>query len=249
LSNPEISPGPEPNRWLAALRSTAKAVGALVLVAAISAGAAYGVFEWRIRQEQADTRAEVAAFRQDFRKQQDDLSARVDQVEKAATEARLLLNQDGNVTSLDAKLKEIDTLKLELQKAREETNAKFQSMEQSVAEQVAKQGKETAQALAVEMQWKNLIIKAQGEVLLAQVHWAEGNRGLAKDELTTAGKSLQQALEAAPERNKTPIRQAVDLAEQTKAALIMEQSSARDSLNLLWHRTNDLLAPTAQTQP
>lgn len=240
----EITPNPEPNRFARAVKSTLKAVFALVLIAAISAGSAYGVFQWQIRREQADTQAQVAALRQELRQQQDDLEAKVTRVEKAASEARLLLNQNGDVTSLDAKLKEIDTLKLDLKKTQDDINGRFQSVEKSVTEQVARQGKETAQALALEMQWKGLVIKAQGEVMLAQVHWAEGNRGLAKDELSVASRSLQQALDAAPEASKPPLKQVVDLAEQAKAALIMEQSSARDALNLLWHRTNDLLAPT-----
>lgn len=221
-----------------------KAILLLALVVAVSAASAYAVFDYRIRAEQQGTSAQVTALRDELRQQQANLVAKVDRVEKAAGDARLLMTQNGDLTSLDAKLKEIDTLKLELQKNRQDMDTKLQALEKSVVEQVAKQGKETAQALSLEMRWKSLLIKAQGEVLLAQIHWTEGNRGLAKDELGIAAASLQKALEAVPESGKPGLKQVVDLAEQARASLILEQSSARDSLNLLWHRVSELLDTT-----
>jgi hypothetical protein len=146
---------------------------------------------------------------------------------------------------LDARLKEIDTLKLEVKKTQDDMDAKMKAVEQSVVDQVAKQSKETAQALSTELRWKSLLIKAQGEILLAQVNWAEGNRGLAKDELSYATRTLQDASNAAVDSAKTQIKQVADQAEQTKSALILEQSSARDGLNLLWHKVSDLLGDQA----
>ncbi len=242
LSTPPVLPDESPARLRNVVYTTLRTVGLIALIAAISAASAYAVFEWRIKSEQQGTAEQVAALRGELRQQQSDLAAKVDRVEKAAESARILMNQNGEVTSLEARLKEIDTLKLEVQKAREDMETKLQTVEKSVVEQVAKQGKETAQALSQEMRWKSLLIKAQGEVLLAQIHWTEGNRGLAKDELSIAATSLLKALEAAPEANKAALKQVADLAEQAKASLILEQSSSRDSLNLLWHRVSELLA-------
>jgi len=89
---------------------------------------------------------------------------------------------------------------------------------------------------------KGLLVKAQGEVLLAQVYWAEGNRGLARDELAIAQQSLMDALEAAPAQAKADLQKVVDLAESTRAALILESNSARDQLNLLWHEVSARLS-------
>lgn len=228
-------------RWRGLL-TVVRGAAALVVVAAVSAGAAWGVFSYRMQSERTSTAAEVAALRQEVAAQQAELTGKVKQVEDAAREAKLLMDQSGQATTLDARLKEIDTLKLEIKKTQDDMATKLQSLEKSVVEQVAKQGKETAQALSVELRWKTLLVKAQGEVLLAQVHWAEGNRGLAKDELNIAATTLQQAYAEAPDAAKTQLKPVVDLAEQTKAALILEQSSSRDSLNLLWHRVSDLLA-------
>jgi hypothetical protein len=202
------------------------------------------VFEWRIRSEQQDTAAQVTALRQELRGRQDQLEAQMTRVETAATEAKLLLGQNGNTITLDARLKEIDTLKLDLKKTQDDLDTKLKDLQKSVTDEVARQGKETAQALSLELKWKTLVVKAQGEVLLAQVHWAEGNRGLAKDELGNAARTLQQAMDVAPDTVKRSVKEAVDLAEQAKGALILEQPSARDMLNLLWHKVSDLLSPT-----
>jgi|GEM_PF-1367767 len=245
---------PEPQRSGLAIGSLVKGVGALLIVAVVSAGSAWAVFEYRIQAEQAATAnqvsalrdealAEVEALKGELAQRQVDLEAQVSRVEQAATEAGLLLQKDGQVTTLDARLKELDTLKLELQKTQQDLDSKLKAMEQSVLDQISKQGQETAQALSVEMRYKSLLIKAQGEVLLAQFHWAEGNRGLARDELAVAARSLQDALAAAPEAAKPPIKAVVDSAEASRSALILEQSTARDSLNLLWHQVSELLAP------
>lgn len=246
MSTPDLGPEPRPSLWAQAFRATARTVGWLLAVAAVAAVSAYGVFDWRIRQEQSNTTAQVAALRDDLRQRQDQLEEKVQRVEKAAAEAKLLLNQDGATTTLDARLKEIDQLKLELKKTQDDTDAKLKNLEKSVTEQVAKQSKETAQALSVELRWKSLLVKAQGEVLLAQVHWAEGNRGLAKDELSVAARTLQQASDEAPDAAKAALKPALDLADQAKSALILEQSGARDALNLLWHKVSELLAPPAK---
>lgn len=247
MSAPQATPAtpetPEPRRftWLASL---VKALVGLVLVAAVSAGAAYGVFQWLIEGE----RAESAAFQQELQTEQERLVAQMEQVQQAAEEARLLMTQNGTTTTLDQRLQQMDHLATELQKTRTEFDQKLQAVQQQVVDQVAQQGKETAQALSLELQWKSLVTKAQGEVLLAQVHWAEGNRGLAKDELGIAIKSLQDAAAAAPDPSKAAINEVVTLAEEARGALILEQSSSRDSLNLLWHRVSDLLAPAPQAE-
>jgi hypothetical protein len=249
MSTPDLAPEPEPRKWTTALVAAVKWAAVILLVAAVSAGAAWEVFSYRIRQEQAGTAAQVTQLREEVRQRQDELkqqqdalTSQVQQVQKAAEDARLLVSQNGQTVTLDARLKEIDTLRVDLKKTQDELDAKLKAMEQSVVDQVAKQGKETAQALSVELRWKSLLIKAQGEVLLAQVHWAEGNRGLAKDELGIAVKTLQQAQAEAPETVQAQLRPVLDLAEQARSALIMEQSSARDSLNMLWHRVSDMLA-------
>lgn len=248
MTTPLLPPENEPNAggFATLMRGGLKAAGALLLVGAISAGAAWGVFEFRIQQEQQEQQrvaAEVSSLRDSLRQRQDQLESQIGRVEQAAVDAKLLLQQGGEVVSLESRLKEIDNLRLELQKAQQETDTKLKALEQSVIEQVAKQGKETALALSTELRWKSLLIKAQGEVLLAQVRWSEGNRGLAKDELALAVKSLQAAVEEAPEANKPAMKQVLDLAEQARSALILEQSSARDTLNLLWHRVSEQLAP------
>jgi hypothetical protein len=256
MDTPQLPAGQEPRPVMRVLGATGKALGALLFVAAVSAGAAWGVFSYRIAQEQQNNAAQVVELREELRlrqdemtvlrqelqQRQDELGAQMQQVQQAAQEAKLLLNQSGQTTTLDARLREIDTIKLDLKKTQDDLAAKLQSMEKSVAEQVAKQGQETAQALSLEMRWKSLVIKSQGEILLAQVHWTEGNRGLAKDELGLAVESLTQATEEAPDPVKAQLKPVLELAEQTRSALILEQSSARDSLNLLWHRVSDLLA-------
>lgn len=243
MNLPPIPPESEPSRTAAALRATLGALAKLLLVAAISGATALGVFEWRMRQEQQSATARLEAVRADVQRSQAQLDAKMATIEKAAEGARLLLAQNGATTTLDARLAELDALKLEFHKQRDDIDARFKNVEKSMVEQVAKQGKETAQALAQDLRVKSLLIKAQGEVLLAQVHWSEGNRGLAKDELATAATSLRLALESAADTGRDGIKQALDLADQARSALILEQSSARDSLNLLWHRVSDLLAP------
>ncbi|MFZ5823486.1 MAG: hypothetical protein ACOY94_03980 [Bacillota bacterium] len=255
MTTPMLQPEPEstPPSPPLALRLL-RGLLLLLLMAAISGATAYGVFEWRIQLEQAAATSELAALREqtlrevgDLReqltRQQAELQTQMKQVEEAAKATGLLLEQSGEVTGLQARLAELDTLKLDLRKTQQELDTKLAALEQSVLDKVAQSGKETAQALSLEMRYKNLVIKAQGEVLLAQVHWAEGNRGMARDELAIAARSLQQALDQAPESVKPTIKKVVDSAEQTKAALILEQSAARDSLNLLWHQVSDLLAP------
>lgn len=260
---PQPAATQESGRVRAALLGALRFAGLLLLIAAVSAAAAYGVFEWRIQQEQQGTAAQVQALRDDLqrrttdledrlRKQQAEIQAQLQaareqtaRVEKAAESARLLMTQNGDLTVLDAKLKEIDTLKLDLQKSREEFETKLQAVAKSIIEQASKQGRETAQALAVELAWKSLMIKAQGEVLLAQIHWADGNRGLSRDEIGIASATLRLALEQSPESVKPRIKQVFDLAEQAKSAMILEQSSARDTLNLLWHKVSELLVPPA----
>lgn len=246
MSSPSVTPEPQPDEPRRGTSPLARWIGALVLVAVISAGTAYGVFEWRIRREQQDTAAQVAALSTELRERQDQLTEQVDRVEQAAKDAKLLFDQNGETVTLDARLKEIDTLKQALQKNQDEMETKLKTMQNAVLEQVTKQGQETAQALSLEMRWKNLLVKAQGEVLLTQVHWAEGNRGLAKDELNIAAKTLQQAAEEASDDVKPDLKQVVDLAEQAKSSLILQQPSARDALNLLWHRVSELLAPPAK---
>lgn len=242
MSTPNLPTEPQPRSFWHTLGAVVRAIGALIVVAAVAGGAAWGVFSYRIQQEQSNTSEQVTALRQELQQRQDDLATQVQKVQQAAEEAKLLLSQNGETTTLEARLREIDTLKVDLKKTQEDLDQKLQNMEKSVAEQVAKQGQATAQALSLELRWKTLLTKAQGEILLAQVHWAEGNRGLAKDELEIATKTLTQAMTEAPDPIKTDLKPLVELAEQTRSALILEQSSARDSLNLLWHKVSDMLA-------
>lgn len=254
MSTPLLQPEPEPTRPATsrALRLL-RGLGLLLLMAAVSAASAYGVFEWRIQSEQASATAklatlqeqtlrEVGDLREQMNQQQANLRAQMTQVQEAAKATGLLLEESGELTGLQARLAELDTLKLDLRKTQEELDTKLKTLEQSVLNKVAQSGRETAQALSLEIRYKNLLIKAQGEILLAQVHWAESNRGMAKDELSIAARSLQQALTEAPEAARPAIKKVVDSAEQTKAALILEQSAARDSLNLLWHQVSELLS-------
>lgn len=231
-----------------------RTIALLLLVAVVSAASAYAVFEWRYQAVQASANGELGALREEslaaiaglraeMSQLQSALQAEMKRVDEAAQGAGLLLQKDGDLTGLQARLAEIDTLKLELKRVQEQTEAKLKGLESSLKEQVAQSEQETAQSLSIDMRVKSLVIKAQGEVLLAQVHWAEGNRGLAKDELAVAARSLQQALAEAPAAAKPGIKQVVDEAERAKAALILESSSARDSLNLLWHQVSSLLAP------
>lgn len=225
----------------------------LLLLAAIASGSMYAVMEWRLQavtaqmrafeEEAAQAAARAEVLDTAVAQWQAALEQKMGRVESAATEAQLLFAQDGAVTGLDARLREIDTLRLELTQTRKEMETRLEALQQSVVDEVAKQGNETAQALAQELHWKSLVIKAQGEVLLAQVYWSEGNRGLARDELAIAYRSLNQAQRAAPEQEQAAIKPVLAMAEQTRTALILEQSGARDTLNLLWHRVSELLAP------
>ncbi|HYF91903.1 MAG TPA: hypothetical protein VD969_06630 [Symbiobacteriaceae bacterium] len=225
-----------------------KFIGLLVLVAAVSAASAWGVFSWRIGQEQQDMSGQVAALRQELRQQHDMLSEKIALVEKAAQEAKLLMDQGGQAVTLQSRLQELDTMKLDLKKTQDDMDAKLKAIEKSVVDQVAKQSQESALALSAELRWKSLLIKAQGEILLAQVHWAEGNRGLAKDELGYATRTLQEASAAATASAQGAIEAVAQQAETTKSALILEQSSARDALNLLWHQVSALLGSAAAKQ-
>lgn len=260
MSTPLIGSTPEPPKPERSLAlKLLQAIGLLLLMAIVSAAASYGVFAWRIQSEQAaataeltalreQTLSEVASLKAELKAEQSQLQAQLKQVEEAAAATGLLLQQEGELTGLQTKLAEVETLKLDLRKTQEDLETRLQELEKSVLDKVAQSGQETAQALSLEMRFKSLIIKAQGEVLLAQLHWTEGNRGLAKDELAIASRSLQQAQSEAPEAARPAIQKVVAQAEQTRAALILEQASSRDALNLLWHQVSDLLA-TNTTSP
>lgn len=242
MTTPDPNPAPAGSRVAHALALTAKAIGWLLLVAAISAGISYLVFQYTVKQEQQSMANQVTTLRQQLTQRQDDLEKQLQQVQQAATGAQLLLQENGQTIGLDAKLKEIDSLKLELQQMQTDMDTKLQNMQQSVATQVAQQGKETAQAVSAELRWKSLLIQAQGQVMLAQFDYSQGNHGLAKDDLSSAQETLQQAQSLIPDSMQADLKQALDQADQAKTALILEQSSARDALNLLWHHVNDLIA-------
>lgn len=242
MTAPQPAPNPNPNppepkrsHWLA---SFFKALLGLVAVAAVAAGAAYGVFWWLVEQKQDALSAQLASVQEE----QARLNEQVEQVRRAAEEAKLLLEDRGGTTTLDQRIKEIDNLRAELETARKDFNQQLKDLEQSMGDKLARQGQATTHTLSLELQWKSLVAKAQGEVMLSQVYWAEGNRGLARDELATAIQTLKDAAEAAPDPVKSQISDVAKLAEETRGALILEQSSARDSLNLLWHRVSELLA-------
>lgn len=230
-------PEPKPERSHSATRSVLKTIGLLLAMVAISVASAFGVFYWQVQKYQQSAIDELEALRVE----QQELTRKIALVEQAAAEAKLLFDENGDLVTLETKLKEIDNLKLALKKAQEENQTQLKKLEDSVVKKVTEQGKETAQAVSQELRWKNILVKAQGEVLLTQVHWAEGNQGLAKDELEVASKTLKQALEEAPDSVKPGIEELVDEAEQAKTALILEQPSARDALNLLWHHVSELL--------
>lgn len=258
MSTPLLTPEPEPLKPERPLAGRLlQGLGLLLLLAVVSAASAFGVVEWRMRSEQALAAADLANLRDQTLREVSDLRAEVanqqavlqgelQRVQAAAEATGLLLQKEGEVTGLQARLAELDTLKLDLRQTQQALESKLQSMEKAVLEQVAQSEKQTAQSLSLEMRYKNHLIKAQGEVLLAQVHWAEGNRGLAKDELAVASRTLQQALTEAPEAARPGIKAVVDQAEQTKAALILEQASSRDALNMLWHQVSELLTAPAQ---
>lgn len=251
MSTPEsnLPAPPSPRLWDRVLQALRTAL-LLLLTAGLAAGGTYYAMDWRLRQSEVETAAALAAMQesnaalqQSLGQSQSELDAKLVRIEQAAREAKLLLEQDGQTVGLDQRLKEIDLLRLELKQARDEMASKLTAMERSVVDQIAQQGQETAQALAVEMRYKSLLIRAQGEVLLAQIYWSEGNRGLARDELAIAYRSLTRAQEEAPEKGREAIKPVLALAEQARSALILEQSGARDSMNLLWHRVSELLAP------
>lgn len=260
MSTPVLEPGPEPKPHGPGIAARVlRGLGLVVLIAAISFGAAYLVLELRMGAQQAlsasqvsalrdETSAENAALRAELDSLRTELSSRteslqteVKRVEEAAKQAGVLLEQNGELTSLESRLAEIETLKLDLRKTQQEMDEKLKALEESVKEQVATSEEETAAALSLEMAVKSQLIKAQGEVLLTQMYWAEGNRGLARDEITIAHETLMKALEEAPEAEKADVKKLVEKAEATKAALILDSTSARDQLNLLWHEVSDLL--------
>ncbi|MEW8977403.1 MAG: hypothetical protein AB2385_03275 [Symbiobacterium sp.] len=265
MSSPVISQEPEPasprRGWVGRLF---RWLGMLLLMAAVGTGAALLTFEFRMQAVQTSATADLNALRQDTMEQvaelrselrskttaleeeiqakQASLEADLKRVEEAAQSAGLLMEQNGELTTLQSRLAEIDALRQELRTAQEQMEQKMKALEDSVKEQLAASEQETAAALSVEMTVKGLLVKAQGEVLLAQVYWAEGNRGLARDELAIAQQSLMDALEAAPAQAKADLQKVVDLAESTRAALILESNSARDQLNLLWHEVSARLS-------
>lgn len=268
MSTPDTAPQPENHAQRHGLAvSLLRGLGLVVLMAAISVGTAFLIVELRmnaiaaataeaeddltalrqatldevaaLRAELASTTAELQA---EVRRQREELEAEMKRVQEAAVAAGVLLEQEGELTGLEARLKEIETLKLDLKSAREEMDAKLQALEASLKDQLASSEQETAAALSLEMSVKGLLIKAQGEVLLAQVYWAEGNRGLARDELAIAHQTLLDALQAAPTADKQDLQKLVNLSESTKAALILDSTSARDQLNLLWHEVSARLS-------
>lgn len=257
MSTPDTAPQPENHARRHGLAvSILRGLGLVVLMAAVSLGAAFLMVELRMNAIAAATAAaeedltalrqatleEVAALREELQGTAAQLQAEMQRVQEAAVAAGVLLEQDGELTGLEARLREIDALKLDLQSARQEMDAKLQALEKSLKDQLASSEQETAAALSLEMSVKGLLIKAQGEILLAQVYWAEGNRGLARDELAIAHQSLLDALEAAPTSDKPDLQKLAELSESTRAALILESTSARDQLNLLWHEVSARLS-------
>ena len=269
MSTPDPAPELENNAKRPGIMAPLlRGLGLVVLMAAVSLGTAYLVVELRmnavlataestaedelneLRQStlneisalRAELESTTSALQAEVQRQRDQLQAEMQRVEEAAVAAGVLFEQEGELTSLEARLAETETLKLDLRAAREEMDKKLQALEASLKDQVASSEQETAAALSLEMTVKGLLIKAQGEVLLAQVYWAEGNRGLARDELAIAHNTLLDALEAAASSDKQDLQKLVDLSESTKAALILDSTSARDQLNLLWHEVSARLS-------
>ncbi len=268
MSTPDTAPETENTTRPRLAVPLLRGLGLVVLMAAVGLGSAFIAVELRMNTAVATAEAtaqdelnalreqtlqEIAALRSELesttsalqaevQRQRDDLRAQMQRVEEAALAAGVLLEEEGELTSLEARLREIETLKLDLRTAREEMDAKLQALEASLKDQLASSEQETAAALSLEMNVKGLLIKAQGEVLLAQVYWAEGNRGLARDELAIAHRTLLDALEAAPSSGKPDLQKLAELAESTKAALILDSTSARDQLNLLWHEISARLS-------
>lgn len=251
---PAPAPQPTGRPWTAA----GWVLGALV-VTAVATAAAWQAVEWRMGRQLEQATAEVAALRaelaqrdqqMDQREQelsrqlqatQEQLMQRVAEVEQAAREAALIVQGSEGSANLAQRLAEIGALKDALARQQEATNQRLAELQQSIEEQIGQQGRETAAALATDMKLRSLLTRTQGHVLKTRVDLAEGNRGLAREELALAARSLQQAVDAAPDERKAGLQALQGLLEQSRTDLVLDSPTARDHLDLLWHQLNDAL--------
>lgn len=230
MATPTPTPGAPAGRgWL-------RAAGLLLAAAALAGGAGYGAW-YAARTAQQEQAAAVLAQVRTLAQQQEALTARLAKVEQAAEQARVLVGGTG----LADKLAELDRLKAEVERDRQAAAERAANLEKTLREQIGAQGQQTAAAVAADLKLRALIFRAHGQVLKAKVDLAEGNRGLAKEEVALAIQSLREVAAQAPERLRPELEAAAALAEQARQALVLEASTARDQLNLLWQKLSTLV--------
>lgn len=229
MSAPTPTAAPRFGRMLAYL-------GLLLAAAILAAAAAYGAWYLANAELQKQSAAAMDQLRA-LTQKQDELAGRMARVEQAAADARLLVNGAG----LQEKLAELERLKAEVEQAKQEAAQRVAQLERSLREQIGAQGQQTAAAVAADLRLRGLIFKAHGQALKAKVDLAEGNRGLAKEEVALAVQTLRDAAAQAPERLRPDLEAAASLAEQARTALVLESGGARDQLNLLWQKVNALM--------
>lgn len=258
----DTEPTPAPPGPRSRLGRAAGWVALAIIWLVLSAAAAFGTYEWRLRTEaapaaaRADARvAELAAQQADLRARQGELTnrlnqidttqsaldRRIQQVEQAAQDARLLVQSSEGTLTLAEKLRQIDELAAALTSQKQETARQVADLQKTLEGQLGKKSEETAAAALAQLRWRSLLLRAQAEVLKAQVDLAEGNRGLAREELGLALKTLQEAEPLLPSAAGGEVKAILEAAEQTRTALALELSTARDTLGLLWHRLGRLV--------
>lgn len=219
-----------------------KSLLALVLIVAVSGAAAYFVVDRELKTRLESGLQDQKAIRSELEARQKALEDKVAALEKAVLDAKLLVPSGDGQISLADKLKEIDGLKESLTKLQVDTAEKMTSLEASLQATLGQKNQETAAALSASLRLKSLLFKADSEILKAKVELSEGNRGRAKDELSLAETSLNAALKLAGDDVKPSIQGLLLLLQETRAALITEAPTGRDSLELLWHKTGELIS-------
>lgn len=223
-----------------------KLILVLVLIAAAAGATTYFVIDREIEARLASGIEEQRAIRSELEAKQKALEDKVAVLEKAVQDAKLLVPGAEGQQSLADKLKEIDALKESLTLLQVDTAEKMTSLEASLQATMGEKNQETAAALSASLRLKSFLFKANGEILKAKVELSEGNRGRAKDELNLAETSLSEALKLAGNDVKPSIQGLLFLLQETRAALITESPTGRDTLELLWHKTGELIANLAK---
>ncbi len=233
MSAPDPAPAPAPavigRPWL-------RTLGILLVATALAAGSGYSAWFLARAELQKQNEAAFGQLRELVQKQAE-LGQRLAQVETAAADAKILVNGAG----LGDQLAELERLKAEVEQEKQLAAERAAQLEKTLREQIGAQERETAAAVAADLKLRALLFRAHGQVLKAKLDVAEGNRGLAKEEIALAVQTLKEAAAQATDPLKARLDTAATQAEQARTALVLESSTARDQLSLLWQQISALL--------